>query len=132
MTAGLFLLDSGDLASAEVGDLVQLSGAEGRHAVTVRRIAPGERVDVADGEGLLVRGQVADAGRDGLDVRVTAVESLPSPSPRFVLVQALAKGDRDEQASIRVGIVQIMMLLSPSLRDAERVHLDTLTRIYLD
>jgi AcrR family transcriptional regulator len=45
---------------------------------------------------------------------------------------ASLRGDRDEQASIRVGIVQIMMLLSPSLRDAERVHLDTLTRIYLD
>lgn len=98
MTAPLFLVAAGALDGVAEGALVRVDGAEGRHAVTVRRIAPGERVDVADGEGLLVRGQVADAGRDGLDVRVTAVESLPSPSPRFVLVQALAKGGRDELA----------------------------------
>jgi AcrR family transcriptional regulator len=43
---------------------------------------------------------------------------------------AVVRGNRDEHAAIRDGIVQVMMLLAPFLRDAERVHLNTLTRAY--
>jgi AcrR family transcriptional regulator len=50
----------------------------------------------------------------------------------FWLNYAAARGDKDEQASIRDGIVQVMMLVAPFLRDAERVHLNTLTRAYLE
>jgi AcrR family transcriptional regulator len=49
----------------------------------------------------------------------------------FWLNYASVRGDRDEHESIRYGIVQVMMLVSPFLRDAERVHLDTLTASYL-
>ncbi len=38
---------------------------------------------------------------------------------------AAVRGGNDEQSAIRVGIVQVMMLLAPFLRDAERVHLHT-------
>ncbi len=48
----------------------------------------------------------------------------------FWLNYAAVRGDKDEQAAIRDGIVQVMMLLAPFLRDAERVHLDTLVRAY--
>ena len=44
----------------------------------------------------------------------------------FWLNYAAIRGDRDERAAIREGIVQAMMLLSPFLRDAERVHLGRL------
>jgi AcrR family transcriptional regulator len=50
----------------------------------------------------------------------------------FWMNYASARGDKDEQVSIRAGIVQVMMLLAPFLRDAERVHLYTLTRAYID
>jgi AcrR family transcriptional regulator len=50
----------------------------------------------------------------------------------FWMNYASARGDKDEQVSIRAGIVQVMMLLAPFLRDAERVHLNTLTRAYID
>ena len=50
----------------------------------------------------------------------------------FWLNYAAARGDKDERTSIRDGIVQVMMLIAPFLRDAERVHLNTLTRAYLD
>jgi AcrR family transcriptional regulator len=50
----------------------------------------------------------------------------------FWLNYSAARGDRDEQTAIRQGIVQVMMLLAPFLRDAERVHLNTLIRAYLD
>jgi len=49
----------------------------------------------------------------------------------FWLNYASVRGDKDEQQAIRQGIVQVMMLLSPILRDAERVHLNTLTQAYL-
>lgn len=50
----------------------------------------------------------------------------------FWLNYAAARGDKDEQVAIRLGIVQVMMLLAPFLRDAERFHLKTLTQAYLD
>ena len=49
----------------------------------------------------------------------------------FWLNYASVRGDRDEHESIRLGIVQVLMVVSPFLRDAERVHLDTLTGQYL-
>lgn len=50
----------------------------------------------------------------------------------FWLNYATIRGDKDEQAAIRSGIVQVMMLLAPFLRDAERVHLHQLIRAYTD
>lgn len=50
----------------------------------------------------------------------------------FWLNYASARGDQDEAKSIRLGIVQVMMLISPFLRDAERLHLNTLSKAYLD
>ena len=50
----------------------------------------------------------------------------------FWLNYAAVRGDKDEQAAVRSGIVQVMMLLSPFLRDAERVHLNQLVRAYTD
>lgn len=50
----------------------------------------------------------------------------------FWLNYAAIRGDRDEQKAIRDGIVQVMMLLSPFMRDAERVHLNQLIRAYTD
>ncbi len=50
----------------------------------------------------------------------------------FWLNYSAARGDRDEQTAIRQGIIQVMMLLAPFLRDAERMHLNTLIRAYQD
>ncbi|MFC5569405.1 TetR/AcrR family transcriptional regulator [Lysobacter yangpyeongensis] len=50
----------------------------------------------------------------------------------FWLNYAAARGDKDEHQAIRAGIVQVMMLLAPFLRDAERLHLNNLTRAYID
>ena len=63
------------------------------------------------------------------EVEATATNILVLAT--FWLNYASVRGDRDEHESIRQGIVQVMMLLSPLLRDAERVHLNTLTQAYL-
>jgi 16S rRNA (uracil1498-N3)-methyltransferase len=87
--APLFLLD--ELPDA---DELLVDGAEGRHAVDVLRLTPGEPVRVGDGRGTVAEGTVAAAGPEGLRVRVAARYDVPAPQPELVLVQALPKGDR--------------------------------------
>ncbi len=98
MTLPLFLVAPSLLAGVGPGDRVLLDGAEGRHAATVRRIGPGERVLLADGAGLRATCDVVDAGKAELELVVAELSVEEEPRPRFVLVQALAKGDRDDQA----------------------------------
>jgi 16S rRNA (uracil1498-N3)-methyltransferase len=98
VTSPLYLVAAGALDGVGPGSLVTLDGAEGRHAATVRRARAGEPIDVADGAGTVVRGSVDAVGRDTVTVRVAAMDHAPLPSPRLVLVQALAKGGRDELA----------------------------------
>ncbi|HET7822317.1 MAG TPA: 16S rRNA (uracil(1498)-N(3))-methyltransferase [Ornithinibacter sp.] len=98
MTLPLHLLAPEALAGRGVGDVVVLDGPEGRHAATVRRTRVGEHLLLTDGLGLRVVGEVVTVGSGTLDLRVLSVSSDPGPQPRFVLVQALAKNDRDDQA----------------------------------
>ena len=98
MSAPLFFADVGALAAAATGGPLVLAGSEGRHAATVRRIGVGERVDVADGSGSLARCVVVTVGRDELGLEVLELSSTPQPDPWLVLVQALAKGGRDDLA----------------------------------
>ncbi|AKU16551.1 16S rRNA (uracil(1498)-N(3))-methyltransferase [Luteipulveratus mongoliensis] len=98
MTAPLFYVEPGALDHVTGGSSLLLDGPEGRHAATVRRIAAGESVQVADGTGRLAQAVVRAAGRDELDLSIVSVEVVEPAAPRFVLVQALAKGDRDDQA----------------------------------
>ena len=98
MTRPVFVADPQTMGYATVGSTVELTGPEGRHAAAVRRIGAGERVDLVDGQGKRVTAYVLGSDRAGLTLRVDEVTEEPAPSPRLVLVQALAKGDRDDQA----------------------------------
>lgn len=75
-----------------------LSGPEGHHATTVRRLAAGERADVTDGRGMLAECVVRSAARGTLELTVVARRAEPEPDPRIVVVQAIVKGDRGELA----------------------------------
>ncbi|MBL7500140.1 16S rRNA (uracil(1498)-N(3))-methyltransferase [Frankia nepalensis] len=86
------------LAPLPAADVFTLGGPEGRHAATVRRLRAGERLDVTDGAGEVLRCEVAAARRDELDCQVLERVSVPAPAPRVVVVQALAKGDRGDLA----------------------------------
>jgi 16S rRNA (uracil1498-N3)-methyltransferase len=92
------LFFAADLGRPEVGSLVTLGGEDGRHAVVVRRIRPGERVVVGDGRGFGVRGEVRQVGRADLVVEVAETLFAVPTGRRVVAVQALAKGDRSELA----------------------------------
>jgi len=98
VTAPLFFVSADRLAGAAAGTMFVLDGSEGRHAATVKRIGVGEQVLLADGVGHRAETIVEGVGPGELHLRVQAITLQPQPDSRFVLVQALAKGDRDEQA----------------------------------
>jgi 16S rRNA (uracil1498-N3)-methyltransferase len=95
VSAPLFLVEEGSLPAAGT---VSVGGAEGRHAVRVRRLRVGELVDLADGAGVVAHGLVVAAGGDVLTVEVRSRVAVPAPQPRLVVAQALPKGDRGELA----------------------------------
>lgn len=99
MTAPFFYGDSSALQSVGLGDLVTLSGDEGRHAVTVKRLAVGESLLIGDGAGILAHGVVDQLnGKADLVAKIERVEHFALPTPRVTVVQALIKGDRMERA----------------------------------
>jgi 16S rRNA (uracil1498-N3)-methyltransferase len=107
MSAPVFLADPGSLQDVVPGGTYLLAGTEGRHAGVVQRRAPGERVDVVDGEGVRLVGMVESVTADGVLVAVAEMVFEAAPAVRLVLVQALAKGDRDEmaiEAATEVGV----------------------------
>ena len=112
MSRPVFLVDQllGDRPVDPAAPLV-LTGPEGRHAATVRRLRAGEAVDVVDGRGGRASCTVAAVGRDVVELHVVERVQEPPPAPRLVLVQALAKGDRGELAvelATEVGVDEVV------------------------
>lgn len=87
-----------DLTGAAEHATVEVTGDEGHHAVTVRRVKPGEDVVLTDGAGTSVTGTVAGTAKRSMTVTVDAVAAAEPERPRITVVQAIPKGDRGEQA----------------------------------
>ncbi|GEK19522.1 16S rRNA (uracil(1498)-N(3))-methyltransferase [Cellulomonas xylanilytica] len=107
MSAPVFLAEPGTLDGVTDGATYLLDGTEGRHAGVVQRRGPGERVDVVDGVGVRLLGVVGAVTPEGVLVHVQQRVVEPAPAVALVLVQALAKGDRDElaiEAATEVGV----------------------------
>jgi 16S rRNA (uracil1498-N3)-methyltransferase len=95
----VFFTAPGTLNQQVPGSAFVLGGTEARHAVTVKRIGVGEAVDIADGAGKRLTGTVTAVAAGELTVECVDLAEEPRPGTRLVLVQALAKGDRDELAA---------------------------------
>ncbi|MFD3546392.1 16S rRNA (uracil(1498)-N(3))-methyltransferase [Streptomyces sp. NPDC058655] len=94
MTAPVFVVEE-----VPAGPEFVLDGPEGRHAVSVKRLNPGEAVVLADGRGRWAEAVVKAAeGKDRLVVTVSGVFEEAEPAVRITVVQALPKGDRGEVA----------------------------------
>jgi 16S rRNA (uracil1498-N3)-methyltransferase len=94
MSRALFYVD----ALAAVGELVDVDGDEGFHAANVRRIRPGEELDLSDGVGTVAHCIVEDAVKGRLSARVLEVRGVATPTPAVTVVQALPKSERSELA----------------------------------
>jgi 16S rRNA (uracil1498-N3)-methyltransferase len=106
--AHLYLADG--VTGAAEGGTVVLEGDEGHHAAVVARMRVGERVLVGDGRGRIADAEATGVAKDRVALRVLAVRDEPAPSPRILLVQALAKGGRDElaiQAATELGVTAV-------------------------
>lgn len=99
MSNPVFFTAPGTLDQQVPGSAFVLEGTEARHAVTVKRIGVGEAVDIADGAGKRLTGTVTAVAPGELSVECVDLAEEPRPGTRLVLVQALAKGDRDELAA---------------------------------
>jgi len=109
--SSLYLDESLDLTALTPGSTVGLAGDEARHAVTVARVRAGERIAIGDGRGIVVRGIVTSTGQRELELEAEEVLVEEPPATRITLVQALAKGDRDElavQAATELGVDAIV------------------------
>ena len=90
----MFLAEPSELCAENV----VLAGTEGRHAATVRRMRPGERVDLTDGVGDVAECVVTGATPGHLDLKVISRRRQPRREPLVVVVQAIPKGPRAELA----------------------------------
>lgn len=96
------------LAGLEAGAVVTVHGEEARHAVSVARLQLGEPITLLDGAGTRGCAEVTETSKTQFSARLTTDAVFETePSPRILLVQALAKGGRDEmavQAAVELGI----------------------------
>ncbi|GAA4801992.1 16S rRNA (uracil(1498)-N(3))-methyltransferase [Nocardioides caeni] len=86
------------LADAAPGGRVQVEGDEAHHAVVVRRLRVGERLQLTDGVGRVALGTVEETAKRAFTVVVEEIREVAEPRPRVTVVQALPKGDRGELA----------------------------------
>jgi len=103
--AHLYLVPHGGIF--EVGERVTLRGDEAHHAAKVGRMVPGESTLVGDGVGHIAQATVAEVTQGEVVLELHLVDFFPRATPEVWLVQALAKGDRDElavQACTEMGV----------------------------
>jgi 16S rRNA (uracil1498-N3)-methyltransferase len=94
--AHFYLIDG--LDALGVGSHVVLDGDEGRHAVAVSRVRVGEKLMLGNGRGCVAQVTVENVEKARLSARILGIHSEAPPARRVILVQALAKSDRDERA----------------------------------
>lgn len=105
-----FVIDAEQGRAAAPGDILELAGPEAHHAVTVKRVAAGEQLDLLDGRGLRLTVEVAATAKELLTVKVLQrAEEAASDHP-VTLIQALSKGERDLQAvesAVELGVLAV-------------------------
>ncbi len=89
---------SSAITDANQGEIFTLTGDEARHAISVKRTRLGEHIDIVDGQGVRVTLEVTQIEKKTLQGKILRVGQEPKFTCPIILVQALAKGARDEQA----------------------------------
>lgn len=109
MVAPLFFATN--VSSLKAGSEFVLDGPEGKHAAVVRRMRVGEAIQLTDGKGFRAVGSVSRVDGASVDISVSETTLEPLPKLQLTLVQALAKGDRDElavQAATELGALTVI------------------------
>ena len=109
--ATLYLNEELHADAFAVGARVPVRGADARHAAQVARVRTGERIGIGDGRGRIAWGPVVHVANDQVAIEVDSVQRETPARPTIRLVQALAKGDRDElaiQAATELGVAGVV------------------------
>jgi len=97
MVEPLFRVSKG-ASEFRVGEVAVVDPADAKHAISVRRMRVGEAIQLTDGKGLRLRGKVSAIEGSTMQMLIDSATREASPEVSIILVQALAKGDRDELA----------------------------------
>ncbi|CAN5872011.1 16S rRNA (uracil(1498)-N(3))-methyltransferase [soil metagenome] len=116
-----------------VAGLVRLTGDEAHHLARVRRLGPGDRVELFDGLGRTYRAQVAEVGRDRVALRIEGEPQLEPPTAvELTLATAVPKGDRFDwliEKATELGVDRLIPLRTErSVVDPRSAKLDRLRR----
>ncbi|OKL49320.1 16S rRNA (uracil(1498)-N(3))-methyltransferase [Boudabousia marimammalium] len=111
MTNPVFIADpETSVEQLAEGDSLTVSGGEAKH-IQVMRLQAGEALDLVDGQGWRAPAEVKSVDSKTVTVQITGPASRDVTEPALVLVQALAKGGRDESAiaqATEIGVNQVV------------------------
>lgn len=99
------------------GDMVGLSGEDGRHIARSLRMRPGERITLCDGAGTDYLCEIRSIDREEI-VMAQVLESRPSvgePSVQVTVYQGLPKSDKMEwiaQKSVESGVYRLVPMMT--------------------
>ena len=86
--------------SRDSAGVITIAGEEAHHALRVKRLEPGDRVELCDGRGLVARVCLAESRktREGweADFEVERVDAVEPVQPRGLVASAVPKGERLE------------------------------------
>lgn len=91
-------------------DPISLDPDESHYLLDVRRVRPGETVELFDGAGHLAEARIEAVERGRILVRARSRRSVPRPRPAFTLLQALPKAQKMDlivQKCTELGVARI-------------------------
>jgi 16S rRNA (uracil1498-N3)-methyltransferase len=120
-------------AEPPLGDQLTLHAEESRHLSRVRRLGPGDVVEVFDGRGFATRAQVVAVARDRVELRVVGEPLRDRLAPcRLTLATAVPKGERFDwlvEKATELGVARLVPLVTEhSVVDPRSAKLDRLRR----
>lgn len=81
----------------ESADVQEIVGDEAHHAIKVLRLKKNDQVQLSDGAGNWVIGEITDSGRKSFSVRILKRNQISLPKLEISIAQALVKSDRTKE-----------------------------------
>jgi 16S rRNA (uracil1498-N3)-methyltransferase len=121
----------------ETGDQILITGSEAHHMTTVLRMQPGTEVELFDGRGAIIRGDILQLSSREVLIRILSRNTLHDSDTPLTLAQAMLKGKKMDlliQKATELGVHTFIPLITRYCE--KRIHgkqqLDRWQRIMLE